>query len=51
MVKVCVPEKPDGAIADTHTFIAALAEIAGMEVTKNFDDNMHFIGYTMELVE
>lgn len=49
--RVCVTEKPDGAIADKETFIAALAEIAGMKVTKLFDDNIHFIGYTMELIE
>lgn len=49
--RIMVSEKPDGAIADTHTFIAALAEIAGMEVTINYDDNMHFLGYSMELIE
>ena len=49
--RIMVSKKPDNAIADTETFIAALAEIAGMEVTKNFDDNMFFIGYTMELIE
>ena len=49
--RIMVTKKPDNAIADTDTFIAALAEIAGMEVTKNFDDNMHFIGYTMELIK
>ena len=49
--RVMVTEKPEDAIADTESFIAALAEIGGMKVTKNFDDNMHFIGYTMELIE
>lgn len=49
--RVMVTEKPDGATADSETFIAALAEIGGMKVIKNFDDNMHFIGYTMELIE
>lgn len=49
--RIMVTEKPDNAITDTHTFLAALAEIAGMEVTINYDDNMHFIGYTMEPLE
>ncbi len=48
---VCVSEKPDGAIADSEVFISALAEIAGMKVKKCYDDNMNFIGYTMELIE
>ena len=46
-----VTEKPEGAIADAHTFIAALAEIAGMKVTIYYDDNIHFLGYGMELIE
>lgn len=46
--RLCVPEKPPEAITDTETFIAALAEIGGMKVTKLFDDNVHFLGYTME---
>ena len=46
--RLCVAEKPNNAIADTEVFIAALAEIGGMKVKKLFDDNMHFIGYTME---
>ena len=46
----CVSEKPDGAIADHDVFIAALAEIAGMKVTRVFDDNMTFVGYTMEAI-
>lgn len=46
-----VTEKPDGAIADTDTFISALAEIAGMQVTKYYDSNIHFLGYGMELIE
>ena len=46
-----VPEKPDGAIADKDTFISALAEIAGMQVTKYYDSNIHFLGYGMELIE
>lgn len=49
--RIMVSKKPDNAIADTHTFIAALAEIAGMEVTINYDDNMYFLGYTMELIK
>ena len=49
--RLCVAEKPSDYEADTETFIAALAEIAGMKVTKLFDDNIHFIGYTMELIE
>lgn len=48
---VCVPEKPTGAIEDAEMFISALAEIGGMKVTKCFNDDMHFIGYIMELVE
>lgn len=49
--RLCVAEKPDDAEPDTENFIAALAEIGGMKVTKLFDDNMHFIGYTMHLAE
>lgn len=49
--RVMVTEKPSEAIADSETFIAALAEIGGMKVTKLFDDNMHFIGYTMNPIE
>ena len=49
--RVCVPEKPSDAIADSDVFIQALAEIAGMKVTKLFDDNIHFLGYTMELIK
>ena len=47
---VCVTEKPD-AIADHDVFISALAELAGMKVVGNYDDNMNFIGYSMELIE
>lgn len=49
--RVMVTEKPSEAISDSETFIAALAEIGGMKVTKLFDDNMHFIGYTMNPIE
>ncbi|MBQ6512233.1 hypothetical protein [Methanobrevibacter sp.] len=49
--RLMVTEKPSEAIADSETFIAALAEIGGMKVTKLFDDNMHFIGYTMDPIE
>lgn len=49
--RLCVSEKPQGAIVDSESFIAALAEIGGMKVTKLFDDNMHFIGYTMEPID
>ena len=49
--RLCVPEKPDDAEADSEVFIQMLAEIGGMKVTKLFDDNMHFLGYTMELIE
>jgi len=46
----CVSEKPDEAISDGETFIQALAEIAGMKVTRLLDDDMNFIGYTMEVI-
>jgi len=46
-----VSEKPEGTIEDVHTFIAALAEIAGMKVTTYYNDNIHFLGYGMELIE
>lgn len=46
--RLCVTEKPDNAEEDTEVFIAMLAELAGMKVTKLFDDNVHFLGYTME---
>ena len=46
--RLCVPEKPENAEEDSEIFIAMLAELAGMKVTKLFDDNMHFLGYTME---
>ena len=49
--RLMVTEKPSEAIADSETFISALAEIGGMKVTKLFDDNMHFLGYTMEPIE
>jgi len=49
--RVCVTEKPDDAEADSGMFIQALAEIAGMKVTALHDDNLHFLGYVMELVE
>lgn len=49
--RLCVAEKPSEAIADSEVFISALAEIGGMKVKKLFDDNMHFIGYTMEPLE
>lgn len=49
--RICVPEKPDHAIADSRQFIAALAEIAGMKVIEHYDDNVNFLGYTMELAE
>ena len=49
--RLCVPEKPQEAVADSETFISALAEIGGMKVTKLFDDNLHFLGYTMEPIE
>ena len=49
--RLCVAEKPSNYEADIDCFIAALAEIGGMKVTKLFDDNIHFIGYTMELME
>ena len=48
--RLCVPEKPENAEADSEVFIAMLAELAGMKVTKLFDDNMHYLGYTMELI-
>ena len=49
--RLCVAEKPSDYEADTESFIAALAEIGGMKVTKLFDDNVHFIGWTMELIQ
>ena len=49
--RLCVPEKPDNAEEDTEVFIAMLAELAGMKVTKLFDDNVHFLGYTMEPID
>ena len=49
--RLCVPEKPDDAEEDSEVFIQMLAELAGMKVTKLFDDNVHFLGYTMELIE
>lgn len=49
--RICVPEKPDHAIADTRKFITALAEIAGMEVIEHYDNNVNFLGYTMEPIE
>ena len=49
--RLCVPEKPVNAEEDSEVFIQRLAELAGMKVTKLFDDNIHFIGYTMELIE
>lgn len=49
--RLCVAEKPSEAIADSEVFIQALAEIGGMKVTKLFDDNIHFLGYTMEPID
>ena len=49
--RLCVPVKPDNAEADSDVFIQMLAEIGGMKVTKLFDDNIHFLGYVMELAE
>lgn len=46
----CVSERPDNATADAEIFISELAEISGMKVKRLFDDDMHFIGYTMELI-
>ena len=49
--RLCVSEKPDNAEADGENFIQMLAEIGGMKVTKLYNDDLHFIGYTMELKE
>ena len=49
--EVMVSEKPETYTADKDVFIAELAEISGMKVTKNYNDKMHFIGYTMEVIE
>ena len=49
--RLCVTEKPDDAEADHRQFIAALAEIGGMKVIELHDDNLHFLGYRMELIE
>ena len=49
--RLCVPEKPDNAEADSQVFIEMLAELAGMKVTKLFDDNVNFLGYTMEPID
>ena len=46
--RICVPEKPDHAIADIRQFITALAEITGIEVIEHYDNNVNFLGYTME---
>lgn len=46
--RLCVTEKPENAEEDSEVFMAMLAELAGMKVTKLFDDNIHFLGYTME---
>ena len=46
--RLCVPEKPDDAVSDSEVFIQMLAELAGMKVNKLFDDNLHYLGYTME---
>jgi len=46
--RLMVTEKPPEAIEDSEKFMSALAEIGAMEVTKLFDDNMHFIGYIMK---
>lgn len=46
--RLMVTEKPENAEEDSEVFMAMLAELAGMKVTKLFDDNMHFIGYTMK---
>lgn len=49
--RLCVSKKPDNAEADGENFIQMLAEIGGMKVTKLYNDDLHFIGYTMELKE
>lgn len=49
--RLCVPEKPDNAEADSQVFIEMLAELAGMKVTQLFDDNVNFLGYTMEPID
>ena len=49
--RVMVTEKPSDAIEDAEIFISALAEISGMQIFKLFDDNMHFNGYSMEVIE
>lgn len=49
--RLVVSEKPADAFVDSELFIQALAEIGGMKVTKHFDENIHFLGYTMELIE
>ncbi|WP_296882251.1 hypothetical protein [uncultured Methanobrevibacter sp.] len=49
--RLCVPEKQDNAEEDSEVFIQMLAELAGMKVTKLFDDNLHFMGYTMEPID
>ena len=49
--RLIVSEKPADAEVDSDKFISALAEIGGMKVIKNFNDDMNFIGYTMELIE
>lgn len=49
--RLCVSEKPRDAEPDAEVFISMLAELAGMKVTKLFDDNVNFIGYQMRLKE
>ena len=45
-----INEKPDDVFSDTDEFIAELARLGGMQVTKLYNDKMYFIGYTMELI-
>lgn len=49
--EIMVPKKPEHYTADKDVFIAELAEIGGMKATKVYDDNMNFIGYTMDLAD
>ena len=49
--RLSVTKKPDHAEEDSEVFIQMLAELGGIEIIKLFDENLHFIGYTMQLAE
>lgn len=49
--ELVVTKKPSGTMEDAESFIAMLAELSGMNVIKLFNDDMNFIGYTMEPID